>query len=113
MIDITYCPEEKYCYIYNPDNTTLTYTNNVVVFNYIRKEIAKNKLDGYTVEYDGNKYKINNYGEINNLPSNLFFLHEDLEFERYSYTATDIFEKHDNTLIDYCTGRDIEFENVI
>lgn len=109
-INLSYCPEEKYCYIYGPDDVIISYTNNIVKLNYIRKEIARNKLYGYYVKFDDNKYNIDEDGLINNTPPDFFNLHDRLELETFSYTVN----KNDinEDLINYCFGRDVEYEDV-
>ena len=62
--DIT---EDSYVTVLCPDGSTLGVTNNLLVFNDIRLQIAKQRLEGYSILYKGEKIPINSDGSYKHI----------------------------------------------
>lgn len=64
-IDIEKCPVDVFAEIINPDGSVLARTNNVLMFDWIRTEIKRKRLEGYSIRCEnGKKYPIANDGRI-------------------------------------------------
>jgi len=70
-IDLSKIPTECYVDIIDPDGNVIIHTNNVVTFDWIRLEIKKNKLEGYTMRCENGKiYPIFSNGTLRSLYNN-------------------------------------------
>lgn len=71
-IDISQCPKDSSCQIYCPDGTLLVETDQELMFNYIRCEIAKTGQEGYYIIFNGERRDINRFGVVEDYPDGLF-----------------------------------------
>lgn len=76
-IDLTYCPQNDRVVIYSPDNVQYV-TDDELVFNYIRGQIARYQLRGWKVKFNGVIYDIDNNGGIWQWPDGMFDKNEQL-----------------------------------
>lgn len=61
---IVYDIQEEYVTIYNPKGEEIVTTNNPLVFDDIRLQIAEKQLEGYYFIHRNNKYPIESDGDI-------------------------------------------------
>lgn len=57
--------QEDYVTILDPKGNEVVTTNNELVYNDIRIQIARNNLNGYKVKYKDKIYEIDHYGYVN------------------------------------------------
>ena len=67
--------------ILNPDGTELVTTNDKVIFDDIRLQIAQQKLEGYCVKFRGESIKIGTNGSLKIWPKGLMDTDENLLIE--------------------------------
>lgn len=60
------------CTIVNPDGYTMCTINDMLIFDDIRRQIARKKVEGYKVLFEGQVYPINPDGSITDWPKGLF-----------------------------------------
>jgi hypothetical protein len=60
------------CTIVDPDGQTMCTLNDMLIFDDIRRQIARKKVEGYKVLFEGQVYPINPDGSISDWPKGLF-----------------------------------------
>lgn len=60
------------CTIVDPDGYTMCTINDMLIFDDIRRQIARKKVEGYKVLFEGQVYPINPDGSIDDWPKGLF-----------------------------------------
>lgn len=64
--------KDNNCSIVDPDGQTMCTLNDMLIFDDIRRQIARKKVDGYKVLFEGKAYDINRDGSISDWPKGLF-----------------------------------------
>ena len=64
--------KDNNCSIVGPDGQTMCTLNDVLIFDDIRRQIARKKVEGYKVLFEGQVYPINPDGSISDWPKGLF-----------------------------------------
>lgn len=71
MIDLT-IPTDKVVTVLNPDGSVLVETDNMLLFDSIRVQIAEQKLTGYSCLFEGKTIKIDKNGRCDSYPKGFF-----------------------------------------
>ena len=64
--------DDKPIDLYAPNGRHITVIDTCVEFAWVRLQIAKKRLSGYYINFDGQQYPIEPTGRINNWPKGLF-----------------------------------------
>lgn len=72
ILDMSKCPKNPVVTIYDRDDIKVCSTSNEIEFDYIRWQIAENKIEGCYIIFNDNKYPIESNGRINSWPKGLF-----------------------------------------
>lgn len=78
IIDLTYCPSSPIVTLICLTTKQEIKTDEEVVFNYVRGQIARWQYEDWIVEYKGKIYNIDKEGQIQNWPDGLFDQNENL-----------------------------------
>lgn len=79
------CIRNKPVRIFNPDGSLLCETDNLLQFNDIRIQIKDQKLEGYYLEFEGEKSIIDSNGGICNWMKGLFAIAADQLNDLYDF----------------------------
>lgn len=64
--------QEPTVILFNPNNVIVGCIHSHLSFDDVRLQIAKQQLDGYSIEYQGQRIKIDRYGNLENWPNGLY-----------------------------------------
>ena len=64
--------QEPTVILFNPNNVIVGCIHSQISFDDVRLQIAKQQLEGYSIEYQGKRIKIDRYGNLENWPNGLY-----------------------------------------